>query len=424
MLNIISERAEDKYIESFLNRIIDCEDFDIAFTFDSSAKFTITRNKLPYTYDNSLPYFKEYKGTKIFSYGTPDIKITSNGITTNLDFVFSCFFFLSGYYEHVNNHIRDIHGRFPGVASFQVLHNIIETPVVNVYVKLMIDLLNQAGLKASIKPEYSSSFFFLSHDIDHLKVPSKDMLKEFLIKRNMKIAFKNLYDINRMILIEKEYGIKGSYYFRSPGDYSDGYSTIKNSRLIKEFAGMIKKISGNTGAHYNYGAIDGKFDHMQVKELESLLGKRPISGRHHYLRFDIDKSYDFFEGIGIKIDSSGSYADRVGFRFGTSWPFKPYNFKEKREYDLVEIPLVVMDGTLEGSSYMNFTPGKGLTKAKELLDEVRKHGGIFSLLWHNSSFELGKWKNWESVYHDILKYGKNKDMPFLTDIEIIDHFNL
>ena len=124
-------------------------------------------------------------------------------------------------------------------------------------------------------------------------------------------------------------------------------------------------------------------------------------------------SFDIYEKAGIKIDSTGSYADRVGFRFGTSKPFKPYNFKEKREYELVEIPLIVMDGSLQNPRYMNLSPKEGFEKIKELITKIKKYKGTFTLLWHNSSFYMTEWKDWEWVYHETIKYLKENGFVFV-----------
>jgi len=90
----------------------------------------------------------------------------------------------------------------------------------------------------------------------------------------------------------------------------------------------------------------------------------------------------------------------------------PYNFKEKREYNLLEIPLIVMEGSLQSPRYMNLTPEQGFEKIKELVDKIKKYNGTFTFLWHNSSFYTTEWKNWEWVYQETIKYLDKNSFDF------------
>ena len=68
--------------------------------------------------------------------------------------------------------------------------------------------------------------------------------------------------------------------------------------------------------------------------------------RTHYLRLDIQKTFEIFESIGLKTDSTLGYANDIGFRCGTGFEYYPYNFKEERAWKFKEIPLVLMDSAL------------------------------------------------------------------------------
>jgi hypothetical protein len=150
-----------------------------------------------------------------------------------------------------------------------------------------------------------------------------------------------------------------------------------------------------------------------IEKLNNIFETKIESGRAHFLIFDIRKSFDVYEKADLKIDTTGSFADRVGFRFGTSKPFNPYNFKENREYNLIEIPLIVMDGSLQNENYMNLSPEEGFEKIKELIDKIKKYNGVFTFLWHNTSFYTHLWKDWEWVYEETLKYLKKNHFEFI-----------
>ncbi|MGB4754907.1 MAG: hypothetical protein WBH69_02440 [Fervidobacterium sp.] len=150
-----------------------------------------------------------------------------------------------------------------------------------------------------------------------------------------------------------------------------------------------------------------------MKKLSSVFGKPVEYGRAHFLVFDITKSFEIYEKAGIKYDTTCSFADAVGFRFGTSKSFHPYNFLQKREYNIVEIPLIVMEGSLRSPRYNNLTPHEGFAKITEMVDKVKRYNGTFTFLWHNSSFYISYWKNWEWVYHETVNYLKKNNFEFI-----------
>jgi hypothetical protein len=86
---------------------------------------------------------------------------------------------------------------------------------------------------------------------------------------------------------------------------------------------------------------------------------------------------------GLAYDSTVGYADRIGFRAGTCIPYRPWLFSLDRAANLLEIPLLVMDGTL--LHYMGLSPEQSLDAVQELVARCRAVGGVFTLLWHNSS---------------------------------------
>lgn len=419
LISVHSDSPEDKYVEQFLNTVIESSDVSISIADKPVAPLSILRTRNPYSYDLDLPSFKEFEGIKIFCYDDPHIDTEDNMLRTNIDFLFSIFFFLSGYYEHINPHIRDGHGRFPGIASFQKLHGILEIPVVNQYVHLLVDLLRKIGVYTEVREYYRKSYFSLTHDIDSLSASVYTKAKDFQKNRKLSSLIKNHHNVNRLIDIEKTLGIKGSYYFMLSKDYGAGYDLSSSKKLISELASSIRSIGSNTGLHYSYWTLEKGIDKNLLAELGTVIGETPKNGRHHFLRFDVDRSYTILDEAGILVDSSGGFADLIGFRFGTSWPFKPYDFVNKQAHRVWEIPLLVMDGTLENSKYMNFKPDEGFERISKLMSRVKENGGIFSLLWHNSSFEYGGWKKWEWVYLKTLETVKTQEFSFILDIDVL-----
>lgn len=121
----------------------------------------------------------------------------------------------------------------------------------------------------------------------------------------------------------------------------------------------------------------------EVASLEDAVGERAIGSRQHWLRFDRhQKLFDCVESARLKFDSTLGFADMVGFRNGASFAFPPYDFANERPYEFLEIPLVLMDGSLEAASRSLRQSPQEIADA--VLQESRKWGwGGIAALWHN-----------------------------------------
>jgi hypothetical protein len=140
----------------------------------------------------------------------------------------------------------------------------------------------------------------------------------------------------------------------------------------------------SVGLHGSYGSVtcDATLA-TEARILEKVTGKKPLGSRQHWLRFDRhEKLFQAVEEAELLFDSSLGFPETVGFRNGASFAFPPYDFKNEKSHEFLEIPLALMDGGLEAASRsLHEDP---LELAEEVLSQSRKWawGGI-SALWHN-----------------------------------------
>jgi len=339
------------------------------------------------------------------------------------DYIGTIFFFLSGYWEYIHNHIKDNYGRFPATESFSYKKDVLEEPVVEILIERIKEDLN-------INYRDTLPKAFITHDIDNLSLPRglkfiKSSGGDLIKRRDIKLFFDKImkkitrndpWSVYNLIEIHKKYNTKGTFFFMpdiQPNETPGGYEPGKHKKYLQELEKAIKSINGNIGIHYDVRHLTENRMKKDLNRLNEIFQAKIEMGRAHFLLFDITKSFEIYEKAGLKFDTTCSFADRVGYRFGTSKPFNPYNFKEKREYELVEVPLIVMEGTLQSPRYMNLSPKEGFEKIKELIDKIKKYNGTFTFLWHNSSFYTTEWKEWEWVYEETLKYLKENNFEFV-----------
>jgi len=138
------------------------------------------------------------------------------------------------------------------------------------------------------------------------------------------------------------------------------------------------------GVHASYNSLAERgMLAAETKTLAKVMGRKPKGSRQHWLRFGRHrKLYQGIHDAGLVYDSSLGFAEMCGFRNGANFAFPPYDFENERPCSFLEIPLVIMDGSLQEAARV--LRRKPQEVAEEILKESRKLGwGGVSILWHN-----------------------------------------
>ena len=107
-------------------------------------------------------------------------------------------------------------------------------------------------------------------------------------------------------------------------------------------------------------------------------------GRHHFLRWQTPTSFRLWDDAGLSYDSTLGFAEAPGFRCGVCHPFRTFDLAARRELNLVERPLIVMDASLQRHQYMGLSARKALDVILELRRATERMSGEFVILWHNN----------------------------------------
>ncbi len=316
--------------------------------------------------------------------------------------------------EEYTNPLRDKYGRFPYYASRN--RDIFE-PRASQY-------LVEHGYQVNY-PDDAPFAVCLTHDIDAIyqSIASKglnayrlfkqgntpDALKKISQMRSRKLPLVNFSSI---MDLEEKYGAKSTFFFmaENPGDQDYSYDI----GTIEAEIGEITDRGWEIGLHGGHTVYLNANEMREKRERLEKVTRKPVIGyRNHYLRFRVPETWEYLSKAGFKYDTTLGYADCAGFRNGMCHPFRPINLNTGREIDIVEIPLIVMDGTLD-QTYMRFDSKGKWEFVKMLIDRVAACHGVFTLLWHNTYMEgenLG-------LYEKILGYCKEKKAWMTSGIEI------
>lgn len=453
-MNRLLNEPEINYVLSHLDLMMDTEVLRECFLYQKAVDvrnqiiFIPHTGNLSITDIDSLPVLFSAKDKPIYS-------MDENGnLLFHHDLLKSAFYLLSGYDEQFVNTERDHWGRVEYEGSIQKELNIINRPIVNEYFDLILDGINvflkYHGKSTLTKKKIFDSFgFLLSHDIDvidkygwpHLGYKIKELFglvtskhsKFSVLKATLQSALQFVnprranpyWNFDYLLNLERKHGIKASYYFLAENKEGGSRYAFNEKRLRKLF-NQLKEEEHEVGIH---GTTQTSRDREVLsKEIYSLEENANISisgGRQHRLWLDIPATILNHEKAGLKYDSSYGFAEHEGFRNSFCFPFKPYDFENQRSIDVWEFPLMAMDVTL--FSYRDLDRDAILNSIQTMLGEVKKHNGIFTLLWHNSFFDETLYPGVIEIYETILASISDQQPLALTGkklVELLDEYAL
>jgi hypothetical protein len=109
-----------------------------------------------------------------------------------------------------------------------------------------------------------------------------------------------------------------------------------------------------------------------------------ISGRQHWLTYDVRITPQIHQAAGIQVDSTfGSNLFPVCYRAGTGLPFPMYDVADNRSINVVQIPLIVHDGPLLHANSQE----RAVQTAVDCLKDAASRGSLVTLLFHNNHGE-------------------------------------
>jgi peptidoglycan/xylan/chitin deacetylase (PgdA/CDA1 family) len=380
----------------------------------------------------AAPHWRAWRGRQVpFFFDTPAanelLVFQKDKVFISADIISAAFYLLSGWQEYFSTE-RDRHGRFPYVASVQHTYNFVTLPVVNYYfdvLKTAIEYVRGQQLKPRRWGEQQAEFAaFISHDIDNLhsawKAPAKSALKEkklglFSKLLGQHIRQRDTWDnLEEVAAATAQYGAKSTFFMLPTSrpapngtpnaDYS--FSTGLWQRLqALEQAGCQVGLHGSIGTATNYQRL--------AHESEGAYSAGGI--RFHYLCWEPRQTIALVKEAGFLFDSTLGFAEYFGFRNSYCHPFYPFDFTTSGAGDsFFELPLNVMDATLHHPHYLQLAPAEMLPALRPVFAEIKRFGGVASVLWHNENFDPANTQNGPQQFHEIMRHLQQQGAAFLT----------
>ncbi len=147
----------------------------------------------------------------------------------------------------------------------------------------------------------------------------------------------------------------------------------------------------------------------EADKFSSLAGAPTRLNRQHYLRWDAARTFAHLEAAGIQVDSTLGYNDSPGFRCGTAWPFLWFDCAADRPTSLLEVPLILAE--FQFYDPLAFDADAVRATLRRYLDTACKHGGVFTVLFHNQYFHEAEFPGHGRVYSDLIAWCDARGLP-------------
>lgn len=327
--------------------------------------------------------------------------------------LFAMTFYLATRYEEYLPFEADQHGRFSARQSISFQLGFLRQPILHHWGRRLSAMLQEKFPALVIPPKKFR--IELTYDIDHawayrnkgwgraLGSLAKDMVTgNYKILADKWAVFmgrrKDPFDVFDQWM---ELPVSTRFFFLL-GDWGPFDKNIpwQNGALQK----LIQRIAARfpVGIHPSYQSQQTGLPLLEkeISRLHQITGEIVKQSRQHFLLLRFPDNYRRLLALGIQHDFSLGYADQPGFRAGLAMPFRWYDLEKEEITSLTIHPFQVMDVTLR--EYLHLDPVQGLRVMQQLKSEVETTGGVFCVLWHNSSFSaLHGWEGWQEVHEQL-----------------------
>ncbi|KAF0279732.1 MarR family transcriptional regulator [Spiribacter aquaticus] len=346
----------------------------------------------------------------------PGVKRENESIALPVDIFGSAFFMLSRYEELVTPD-RDEHDRFAAWASMAYQEGFLERPLVDEYVEILWEAMR--SLWPGIERRWSKASTQVTCDVDSpfcfdgsLKKTVRRVGGDLLKRRSPSNAARTV--VGAWFARKGDYHLdphrNGLQYIMDVNEQADRSVAFyfiaekTDPRLDKPVSlddprmrHLLQEIHARgheIGLHPGYNTFRHP-DAMarSVKTLRRVMAEEgidqeKIGGRQHFLRWETAITPRLWDENGLDYDSTLNYADRPGFRCGTSREYPLYDLKKGCALRVRERPLIVMECSVIAKRYMALGYGdEALAVMERCRDISHRFGGNFTLLWHNSHLD-------------------------------------
>ena len=223
--------------------------------------------------------------------------------------------------------------------------------------------------------------------------------------------------LERSAALEAERGATASYLFTvpptaGPGRYDCVYSPDDpclfrgERRRVADVMRALAADGFDVGLHGSYeaGVRPGALT-AERASLEKATGLEIATTRQHLLHWDVRRTPRLQEAAGLRVDSSLGFNRDVGFRAGTSLPFRHFDVTAGERLELLQIPLIAQDASLLDTWGLELDVSHAKEVVTQLLDDAAELGTASTLVFHPDKLAR---PDWLALYEHALDHAAER----------------
>jgi hypothetical protein len=167
---------------------------------------------------------------------------------------------------------------------------------------------------------------------------------------------------------------------------------------VRDVLRTLRSEGFDVGLHgsYNSALADGMLA-RERSALEAAVGADVTTTRQHFLHWDIRATPHRQVRAGLRADSSIGFNRNLGYRAGTSLPFRFFDVEGEKRLDLLEVPLLVHDGALLRTDALELDVPLARDVIRQFVDTAAETHGLATLIFHPNNLE-------HEEYLDLFRY--------------------
>jgi hypothetical protein len=354
-----------------------------------------------------------------------------NSFTCEYDLFWNAFVFLSRLEEYEN----EKKGR--RIQSYSFKHprkdkSTFDIPVVNNFFNRLEQIIKKNFPNLSFG-EKQKPIIEYSHDVDYIQKTLQLRLKQTVfngfntfkstlnpvsfarqVKKTLSFLMSNpsCWCFDYWEKIERKADIRSIFYVYAKTEKNNlkswlldpSYNITANVKFQEKLRDLIHG-GFEVGLHGSFhSATDEKRLSREKEILEDAVGREVRKVRQHWLRYE-ELITPYIHDNLFRYDSTLGWNDRMGFRSGIAGRYRPYDHKNKKPFNYMVTPQVIMDANIYdyGAQYID----RMTEKAMDILTGLRRHKTPhISISWHqrvcNSDY------GWHELYEQILIHQGHK----------------
>jgi hypothetical protein len=221
--------------------------------------------------------------------------------------------------------------------------------------------------------------------------------------------------IEQCVEIEREFDVTSSYFFTvGPGHPDDCAYTLNDRcqfRGERHTVGAVIRWMANQGfdAGLHGSFLSASVDGLLVQEKAALeaASQHPVQTiRQHYLNFDPRITPRLQDAAGLRADCSLGFNRNLGFRAGTSLPFRMFDFERGAPFGILEMPLIIQEAALLRDDSLQLDVELAKQIIRQLYEEIEAVNGVVTVLFHPHSLLDSRYRE---LYRFVIEHSLERE---------------